>query len=481
MGSVRKASRVKRGMAMKTAVVGLAWLFVLSDATGDVTAYPAPVGEAVTGDYAVSVNGTPVDVYAAQSEFFDGDYAFASFDFSGRVTIRVTSALPLDNVRVLPERFGIKIEHNSPREITLSAREPFRVSIERKGRVKPLLLFGNPPETDAPRPGDPNVVYFAPGVHRPGRIELADNQTLYVAGGAVVKGCVRAKGKNITIRGRGVIGGEESPRFKGPGRYLLDCQECQNLTVRDITLRNAWGWTFVTWACEGVAIDNVKICGSRMLNDDALDLVNTQNAVVRNCFFRTQDDCIAVKGLAKMTRPCENIAVEDCQFWTDLANIFRIGYECETSAMKNIRARGIDVLHYSKNVTPPTAYWANAIIWLQPNQNLAMEACRFEDIRVHSDGEDVLMLMAKPMRCTYGEFTNPEPGSLRNCSFKNIRVEGEPGKFAGLIYLLGDGPEHAVSGMRFEDVSYFGRPVTRDSPCVQVGPHVDGVVFEGGK
>lgn len=41
-----------------------------------------------------------------------------------------------------------------------------------------------------------------------------------------------------------------------------------------------------------------------MLNDDALDLVNTQNATVRNCFFRTQDDSIAIKGLAEMPRPC---------------------------------------------------------------------------------------------------------------------------------------------------------------------------------
>jgi len=79
-----------------------------------------------------------------------------------------------------------------------------------------------------------------------------------------------------------------------------------------------------------------------MLNDDALDLVNTQNATVRNSFFRTQDDSIAIKGLAEMPRPCENILIEDCEFWTDVANIFRIGYECETAGVRNIRARRLD-------------------------------------------------------------------------------------------------------------------------------------------
>ncbi|NLY02109.1 MAG: hypothetical protein GXY83_38995 [Rhodopirellula sp.] len=442
-----------------------------------VTTYPAPPGEAITGDYTVAVNGKPVDVYAAQSEFFEGDYSFASFDLSGKVEIEVTSAAALDNVAIQPARSAVRIERKGRRAITLAADAPFRISIQRSGRIKPLLLFGNAEEPDAPRPGEPNVVYFPPGVHRPGKIALTDNQTLYLAGGAVVKGCVHAKGTNITICGRGILGGEESPRFKGPGRYLLDCQDCRNLTVRDITLRNPWSWTFVTWNCDGVVIDNVKICGSRMINDDALDLVNTQNAVIRNCFFRTQDDSIAIKGLAKMPRPCENILIEDCEFWTDVANVFRIGYECETAGMRNITARNIDVLHYSKNYRDPTHYWANAIIWLQPNQDMLMEDCHFENIRVRSSGEDILMLMAKPMRCSYGAHKNPEPGMLRNCSFKNIEVYGEQGRFRGLLYMLGDSQKHSVSGLLFEHLTYFGRPVTQDSPCVQIGPHVAEVTF----
>jgi hypothetical protein len=456
----------------------VAQLAAQSPTRAAVTTYPAPSGEATTGEYAVTVDGKPVDVYAAQSEFFQGDYCFASFDFSGKVTIRVTSTQSLKGVWIEPNRFGIQIRRNGPMEATLTADKPFRISVERNGRIKPLLLFGNAVETDAPRPGQPDVVYFPPGVHRPGKITLTDNQTLYLAGGAVVKGCVHAKGKNITIRGRGVLGGEESPRFKGPGRFLLDCRDCQDLKVRDITLRNPWSWTFVTWNCDRVAIDNVKICGSRMINDDALDLVNTQNATVRNCFFRTQDDSIAIKGLAKMPRPCENILIEDCQFWTDVANIFRIGYECETAGMRNIKARNIDVLYYSKNYRPPTHYWANAVIWLQPNQNMLMENCHFEDIRVRSNGEDVIMLMAKPMRCSYGAYKNPEPGSLRNCSFKNLQVFGEQGSFQGLLYMLGDSEKHDVCRLLFQRLTYFGRPVTKESAQVYIGPHASEVTFQ---
>ncbi len=443
-----------------------------------VTTYPAPAGEARNGDFTVSVNGKPVDVYAAQSQYFDGDYFFACFDFSGTVSIRVTSVRSLEKVQVQPARFGVRMERTGANEITLTADKPFRISIEPNGRIKPLLLFGNAPENDAPKPENPNVVYFAPGVHSPGKITLRDNQVLYIAGGAVVKGCVYAKGKNITIRGRGILSGEDSPRFKGPGRYLLDCQDCRDITVRDITLRDPFGWTFVTWNCDGVAINNVKVCGSRMLNDDALDLVNTQNVTVRNCFFRTQDDSIAIKGMAKMTRPCENILIEDCEFWTDVANIFRIGYECETDAMRNIRARNIDVLYYSMNYRQPTEYWANTIIWLQPNQNMLMEECHFEDIRVRSNGDNMIMVMAKPMSCSYGDYKDPEPGALQNCSFKNIQVFGERGKFEGLIYMLGDSEKHYVRGLHFENITYFGQPVTQSSSCVSIGRYVSGISFE---
>ena len=107
----------------------------------NVLTYPAPPSEAVTGDYAVEVNGKPVDVYAAQSEFFQGDYYFASFDFAGKVSIRVTSSQPFDNLQIQPARSKVHLERNSPKEVLLVADAPFHISLERNGRIKPLLLF----------------------------------------------------------------------------------------------------------------------------------------------------------------------------------------------------------------------------------------------------------------------------------------------------------------------------------------------------
>lgn len=460
-------------------LVGWAFCLPLWGAEKVVKTYPAPEDEKVTGVYSVTVDGKPVDVYAAQSQYFEGDYYFAYFDFSGKVTVEVKSSFPMAQTELLPQRFGFSLQKSAD-SVQFVADKPFRVSIEPNGRIKPLLLFGNALETDVPKKDDPNVLYFGPGVHKADKITLTDGQTLYLAGGSVVHGCILATGKNITIGGRGILAGETYPRFAGPGRYPLDCRDCQNVIVRDVILRNPWSWAAVTWNCDGVVIDGLKICGSRMINDDALDLVNTRNVVVRNCFFRTQDDCIAVKGIDASRWPCENILIENCQFWTDVANIYRIGYECDAEGMRNIVSRRIDVLHYSKNYRLPSEYWANSIFWLQPNLDMLIEKCHFEDVVVYSDGSPILMLMAKPMKCFYGRYKvdrKIEPGMLKDCSFKNLRVVGKKGNFQGTIFIQGDNPKHSVEDLKLENVTYFGTLITADSENVQIGENVKNIEF----
>ena len=70
-----------------------------------------------------------------------------------------------------------------------------------------LFIFVNPLETDRPDPSDPDVVYFKAGsVSSRPDIDLKSGQTLYIEGGAIVKGNIKANGAdNISIRGCGII------------------------------------------------------------------------------------------------------------------------------------------------------------------------------------------------------------------------------------------------------------------------------------
>lgn len=444
--------------------------------------------------YRVQVDGTDVPLLSETVKFgskhpdgkisFEGPYWFGSFVLSNAVTVTVDCTFPLDKVRILPVSAGIVPRHVSPNRIAFAADWPFKISIERHGRKSPLLLFADAPEKGAPAPDAPKVRYFGPGVHAVGRIDLTDGETLYLAAGAVVNGCVRAKGEDITICGRGLLTGDAYPRFKGPGRYLLDLVDCRNVTVRDVMLSGSFSWALVLSNCDGALIENVKMMNSNMINDDAVDICNSQNVTVRNSFFRAQDDIIAVKGMGKDrdAPPVRDVLVEDCVFWTDRANAFRIGYECNAEEMTNIRARNIDVIHCSKDYRPPSHYWSNAIFWLQPSNGMRLSNCTFEDIRVNAGKEGTILVQAEPRVCRCGGVPYKTAGQVRDCTFRNVRVEGTPDKDGKmppcLVVVRGPSGKENVRNVTFENVTCCGETAKESAPFVTVGPHAPDVFFK---
>ena len=122
--------------------------------------------------------------------------------------------------------------------------KPTKVSIEPDGKKGPLLLFANPLETDVPKADDPTVLYYGPGTHQVGAIILGDGQTLYLAGGAVVKGAVIARGSNIRICGRGILDGSDYEWRKGPHHVTVGIYG-ENVVVEGITIRGSSHWTIV--------------------------------------------------------------------------------------------------------------------------------------------------------------------------------------------------------------------------------------------
>ena len=190
--------------------------------------------------------GRKVDVYTARvldppfagKEWdYGGPYGFASFDTSGPVEVRISCKRPLADVVIRPLSAGVRPRHDGDRAIVLPLDGPRKLSIEPDGKRSPLLLFANPIETDAPGKDDPGVVYFGPGVHKPEKIELGSNQTLYLAGGAVVKAEVLVEGENIRIRGRGILDGSDWEWRKGPVGNQIAIRRSSDVEIRDIVIR----------------------------------------------------------------------------------------------------------------------------------------------------------------------------------------------------------------------------------------------------
>ena len=333
----------------------------------------------------------------------------------------------------------------SDRVLVVSLPGPRKLSVEPDGRKGPLLLFANPPEVDPPKPETPGVIYFGPGIHRPGRIEVASHQTLYLAAGAIVKGGVWAQGENIRITGYGILDGSGYEWRKGPTPHVISIRGT-NVDVSGLTIRGASHWTIVPRDSRHVTIRGVKLCGSRVQNDDGINPCNSQDVRITDCFIRSDDDCVALKGL-EFSAPnsnVERITVEDSILWCDRARIFLLGHESRAPFMRGITLRNLDILHFT--MTP---------FLFEPGEEMRLEDVTVENVRLHGAGQAELIRL-RPVVNQY--MRNQVPGHVRNIRFRNVNLTGTPGRYR--VHLSGADATHAVRDVTFENVVVLGEPLT---------------------
>lgn len=458
-------------------------LFVITSCN-KVTTYPAPEDEPLSQDYALEINGKSVDIYLAKlaevedapvwalnPEEVGGPYSFAYFDFSGSVKIKVTSLRkPLDKLFIRPLSASI-IPIVDGNTLTFTIDKPCKLSIEPDGRIEPLLIFANPPEVDAPKEGDPNVIYFGPGIHKPTNIKVTSGQTLYIAGGAIVKGGVSVTGKNIKIKGRGILCGNDWPWRKGPGR-MLGMNDATNVSIEDIILRGSWGWTIPIYNCDSVTITNVKLCCGKNPNDDGINPCNSQNIVIRDCFIRTDDDCVAMKGIrfGSANDNVENVTIENCLMWCDRARVFLLGHESRATYMRNIVIRNLDILHF--NMCP---------FLFEPGEEMSIEDVLIENVTAYADypgqsGEQTLDFIR--LRPTVNQYMrNKVPGKISNIRFKNVALTGEEKEGKYPIWIIGADPDHMVTDITFENITWFGHVLDKNSSQVRIEDNTANIQF----
>ena len=170
-------------------------LLVCSEAWGAVEIYNFPNEAPVARDFAVSADGNSVFVYDTAVA------AIAAFGMDGKAEIRIKPQAVFEKVDIRP--LSRKIEYSIKDGVIGFAFDgPLQLSVELDGNIKrPLYIFANPMETPPVDLSASGIRYFAPGhVYREDEIRLKSSQTLYIAGGAIVQGYVRADGaENIRL------------------------------------------------------------------------------------------------------------------------------------------------------------------------------------------------------------------------------------------------------------------------------------------
>lgn len=459
---------------MGKVLVAFAVLLAVS-VRGEVVTWPAaPDTAAMNGSFTVTVNGNPVDVVEIPkpTDFLSGTdahpYYAVFFDADEEVRVKVSGAGDMRRAKILPMRLGIHPEVIDEHALSFRAKPPFNIVLEPTGRHRALVIAANTPERDALRPDAPGVVYFGPGRHvcdKP--IALGSGQTLYLAPGAYVEGQIRANGDGITVCGRGILSGLPWGRKNGPPGWWCELMG-KNITVRDISIMSTKTWALVFDGAEDVLVDNVKILNGRQLNDDGIDICSSRRVTIRNSFIRTQDDCIAPKFW------CEDLLVEDCVLWTDVANIIRIGYECEGHdyPFRRHRYRGIDVLHQAiRNNRNPDENGTENTICIQATNDAVFEDMVFEDFRFAApQPQDLFLCMRTGIIRFWGRDVT-QGGHVRGITFRDIRIPANRPLGSCGIWIHSIDPEHIIEDVAFENIggqNEFHVPVGIRGPLKEI-------------
>ncbi len=448
---------------MKPSISAIVVLWVtltsLPDIKAAVVVYPAPQGAPLVAQYRVTVDGQSAPVYLGSPKRF---YGYCQFDMTGPVTVRVSTSFRLVNPRLVPERLGVKpTVQGDTVQFTLAS--PCHITLLPDGASfeNALHLFANPPEQAPPREGDPGVIFIGPGIHKT-NVTVGDGQTLYLAGGAILKGAVSLSGRNAKVRGRGIIDGSDWGHFERNDVPLRVTGA--STSVEGIIVRLSWRAGISVVRTSGAHIANTKICASRFANDDGITVTNADGVTVTGCFIRTDDDCIALKGYSADRRNVSNCTFEKSQLWCDRARIILIGHETMVHHMRDIVFKDIDILKYS--MTP---------FLIEPGElGTAGPGILFEDIRLEGWGDSTSALIQ--IQPTVNRWMQlKEPGWVDGITFRNIHFTG---KHRGpWVRIQGYDATHTTKNVTLERVQINGQPIGADSPGVILGQHTENIKF----
>lgn len=132
---------------------------------------------------------------------------------------------------------------------------------------------------------------------------------------------------SFSITGNGVIDGNGHPENftnKNGGRpMLIRFLECQNISIRDVFIKNPAAWVSAWLYCDEINVDGIRILSRVNHNGDGLDFDGCTNVRVSNSSFNTSDDSICLQA-SRPDRPCRNVTITNCTFESKWAGM-RIG------------------------------------------------------------------------------------------------------------------------------------------------------------
>ncbi len=410
--------------------------FSFSYAQAQVSIYPAPQNLEASKDFKVKVNGINHFVYPSTIPA-----SYCSFDINGVANIEIKATDEVKNVTIRPLSLHIKPSIKNG-IISFKLDKPCKLSVELNGNLtKPLFLFANNPVKDAPARSSKSTCIFKAGkVYDIGRMVLKSKDTVYIEGGAYVKGSFFLDSvQDVKIFGHGVLDGS---LFKKGQQRMIEINRCKNVSIEGITITDSKHWTVPCNLSENVTYENIKILSNNDW-DDGIDIVSSKNVLVDDCFIRTKDDCIAIKaGVTYYTKffnetPTENVTVKNSIIWNSTwGNALEIGFETRADTIKNIHFQNLDIIHVEGT---------EGCFTIHNGDRAVIKDVSYENINVEE--VEGWLIDFRILKSNYTKDTSK--GSIENVSFKNIQVKS---KHYPHSQILGFDDNHLIKNVCFDNV-----------------------------
>jgi hypothetical protein len=417
------------------------------------------------------------------------DSSMTSFGFSGVVDVSITcNKGNIESARIRPLSYGIAsvITKNT---IMFSLAQPRNLSVEVNGDIfHNLQLFANPVEATRPSPDDPNVIYYGPGLHQVGRVNVPSGKTVYLAAGALVEGSLLvSKAENVRILGRGILYQSAKPMniTLSPGELssrhdAVLIEFSKDVEVDGIIVVPA-SYTVLVGQSQGVTIRNIKSFSARG-NNDGIDVFSSSDVMIDGVFMRNSDDTIAIYGHRwGYYGDTRRVTVQNSTLWADVAHPILVGTHGDSTSpemLQDLKFLNIDILDQRE---PQLDY--QGCMSLNAGDSNLIRNVLFENIRVEDFREGQLM----NLRVFYNRKYNTSPGrGIEEVLFKDITYNGTR---ANPSMIAGFDDTHEVRNIIFENLRINGRLISDDMPGkpgyyktadmanIFVGEHVEGIQF----
>ncbi|HVT27632.1 MAG TPA: hypothetical protein VHE81_06400 [Lacipirellulaceae bacterium] len=490
--------------------------------------YPLAAGDHASKRFTLVANGVAVPVLAYTSRY---DYAHFSADGALTITIAVPESVrswhispQAEQIRAraggqhltfrLPHAAYVIVKINALKELAI-AIDPLERAVPPPSGVGIYNITAAPYSADATgrtlatrvvqraiddaHAAGGGIVYVPRGTFLSAGLELRSNVSLYLAGGATLrssgdpalfkvryyKQSLKMRGtwflwtqpnsRNIRIFGRGTIDGN-ARELRGRNRCVNDLVvplHTSHFTIDGVVLRDSGLWGLIPVRSDHIVIHNTKHFNeaNRFFEDDAVDIIESQDVLVSRSFAISEDDTYSTKTWNEQTdmagnwpgrpEPLENVTFEDCLAWSRCAT-FKVGFGCFQPQRKIVFRRCC--VYRCMRAIAINHYWGNASV-----ENVTFDHIDVEGFQPRQRDRD---------KCRWLDVNTASEGSIRNTILENITVRAL-GYEASRIE--GHDTKGMIDGMRFENVIVSDKLATslKDLDVDVTNQFVTGIVFVG--